>query len=63
MAKPRTYNSEDFSRPLRRVLVGFSVVLFLALFVLWRIDSPRVERFRMAAFTNKTSNCVKNCSR
>ena len=48
MAKPRTYNSEDFSRPLRRVLVGFSVVLFLALFVLWRIDSPRVERFRMA---------------
>ena len=48
MAKPRTYDSEDFSRPLRRVLVGFSVVLFLALFVLWRIDSPRVERFRMA---------------
>ena len=48
MAKPRTYDSEDFSRPLRRVLVGLIVVLFLAIFVLWRIDSPRVERFRMA---------------
>lgn len=48
MAKPRTYDSEDFSRPLRRVLVGLIVVLFLAIFVLWRIDSPRVERFRTA---------------
>ena len=48
MAKPKIYDSEDFSRPLRRVLVGLLVVLFLALFVLWRIDSPRVERFRSA---------------
>ena len=48
MAKPRTYDSEDFSRPLRRVLVGLIVVVFLGIFVLWRIDSPRVERFRTA---------------
>lgn len=39
---------EDFSRPLRRVLVALLVLLLLGLFVLWRIDSPRVERFRSA---------------
>lgn len=48
MAKPRTYDSQDFSRPLRRVLVGLLVVVLLAVFVLWRIDSPRIERFRTA---------------
>ena len=48
MAKMRTYGSEEFSRPLRRVLVGLLVLLLLALFLLWRIDSPRVERFRTA---------------
>jgi rod shape-determining protein MreC len=37
---------EEFSRPLRRLLVGITVLLLLALFLLWRIDSPRVERFR-----------------
>jgi rod shape-determining protein MreC len=37
---------EEFSRPLRRLLVGIAVLLLLALFLLWRIDSPRVERFR-----------------
>ncbi|MEO6298604.1 MAG: rod shape-determining protein MreC [Paracoccaceae bacterium] len=48
MAKTRTYGSDEFSRPLRRVLVGLLVLLLLALFLLWRIDSPRVERFRTA---------------
>ena len=48
MAKTRPYSSEDFSRPLRRVLVGLLVLVLLGLFVLWRIDSPRVERFRTA---------------
>ena len=47
MAKDRG-NSDEYARPIRRILVG-SVVLFLfALFLLWRIDSPRVERFRTA---------------
>ncbi|MBL4807611.1 MAG: rod shape-determining protein MreC [Rhodobacteraceae bacterium] len=35
-------------RAIRRLILGAIVTLFLALFVLWRIDSPRVERFRMA---------------
>ena len=47
MAKPRT-GPDDYVRPLRRLLVGLAVLLLLALFLLWRIDSPRVERFRAA---------------
>ncbi|MCU0899662.1 MAG: rod shape-determining protein MreC [Cypionkella sp.] len=47
MAKTRT-DPEDFSRPLRRVLVGLLVLVLLGLFLLWRIDSPRVERYRAA---------------
>jgi rod shape-determining protein MreC len=39
---------EDFTRPVRRILVGLLVLVLLALFLLWRIDSPRVERFRAA---------------
>ncbi|SIO55217.1 rod shape-determining protein MreC [Rhodovulum sp. ES.010] len=38
----------DYARPIRRILIGGTVVCLLALFVLWRIDSPRVERFRAA---------------
>lgn len=37
---------EDFSGPLKRLLLGIVVLFLLALFLLWRIDSPRVERFR-----------------
>lgn len=48
MAKSRNYDPDDFSRPLRRVLVGLLVLAMLGLFLLWRIDSPRVERFRTA---------------
>ncbi len=48
MAKSRSYDPDDFSRPLRRVLVGLLVLTLLGVFLLWRIDSPRVERFRSA---------------
>ena len=47
MARAR-YDSEDFARPLRRVMVGLLVLLLLVIFLVWRIDSPRVERFRTA---------------
>lgn len=47
MARNRI-DPEEFHRPLRRVLVGLLVLLMLGLFFLWRIDSPRVERFRSA---------------
>lgn len=48
MARSRNTSPEDFTRPLRRVLVGLLVLCLLGLFMLWRIDSPRVERFRTA---------------
>jgi len=35
-------------RAIRRLIVGLILFTFFALFILWRIDSPRVERFRMA---------------
>ncbi|WP_368186533.1 rod shape-determining protein MreC [Aestuariibius sp. HNIBRBA575] len=39
-------NREDFVAPIRRLLVGVLVLLMFAVFLIWRIDSPRVERFR-----------------
>lgn len=47
MAKDRG-TSDDFVRPIRRLLVGVIVVVLLAVFLLWRIDSPRAERLRAA---------------
>lgn len=52
MAKQRSAGPEDYARPLRRLLVGLLVLLLLAIFLLWRIDSPRVERFRAALVDN-----------
>jgi rod shape-determining protein MreC len=39
-------NSDDYVRPIRRILIGGMVLFLLAIFLIWRIDSPRVERFR-----------------
>ena len=46
MARDR--QNEDFLAPLRRLLVGIIVLSLLGMFLIWRIDSPRVERFRAA---------------
>lgn len=46
MARDRQ-QSEDFVSPVRRLLVGVLVLFMLATFLIWRIDNPRVERFRM----------------
>ncbi|MGI3210670.1 rod shape-determining protein MreC [Roseovarius tibetensis] len=45
MARDRG-QSEDYSGPLKRLLLGVLVLCLLGLFLVWRIDSPRVERFR-----------------
>lgn len=37
---------EEYGRPVRRVLIGVLVVFLLAVFGVWRIDNPRMERFR-----------------
>ncbi|MDR5652347.1 rod shape-determining protein MreC [Ruixingdingia sedimenti] len=47
MARDRSAQ-QNFGRPVRRILVGLLVFLLVALFLLWRIDSPRVERLRVA---------------
>ncbi len=36
----------DFLGPVRRVLIGALALTLLAVFLLWRIDSPRVEQVR-----------------
>ena len=46
MARDR--NSEDYFGPVRRLLVGTTVFALIGIFIVWRIDSPRVERFRAA---------------
>ncbi len=45
MARDRK-NEALYTRPIRRIAVGSMVVLLVILFLIWRIDSPRVERFR-----------------
>lgn len=37
---------EEYTRPLRRLVVGGVVLFLILLFLFWRIDSPRAERFR-----------------
>lgn len=37
---------DDYTTPLRRLLLGIVLLCLLGIFVIWRIDSPRVERFR-----------------
>ncbi len=48
MSKTRPNAPHEFSRPLRRVLVLLVIMVLGAIFLVWRIDSPRVERFRAA---------------
>ena len=45
MARQST-SSEDYVRPIRRLAVGLLVLCLFALFVFWRIDSPRADRLR-----------------
>jgi len=45
-----------YSRPLRRLLVSLLVLAMFATFVVWRIDSPRVERFRAAVIDRIVPN-------
>jgi rod shape-determining protein MreC len=39
-------NAEDYTRPVRRIVVAVVVIACLLMFAVWRIDSPRVERIR-----------------
>jgi rod shape-determining protein MreC len=45
LAKDKTQD-EDFIAPLKRLLTGVVILCLIGVFLVWRIDSPRVERFR-----------------
>ena len=47
MARDRN-TDVDYAGPVRRIVIGMLVVLLGGIFLIWRIDSPRVERFRAA---------------
>ncbi|WP_375264642.1 rod shape-determining protein MreC [Planktotalea sp.] len=55
MAKDRA-QSEDFTNPLKRLLLGVVLLCLFAIFMVWRIDSPRVERFRLAVIDRVVPN-------
>ena len=46
MASKDRGQGEEYARPIRRIMVVSLIVFLTALFLLWRIDSPRAERFR-----------------
>ena len=45
LAKDRSQR-DDYTTPLRRLVLGIIALCLLGIFLVWRIDSPRVERFR-----------------
>ena len=45
MAKDRS-QTDDYATPLRRLLLAVVALVLFGVFLIWRIDSPRVERFR-----------------
>lgn len=45
MARDRPQSSH-YTAPLKRLLLGLLVLCLIGFFLVWRIDSPRVERFR-----------------
>ncbi|SNR46428.1 rod shape-determining protein MreC [Puniceibacterium sediminis] len=45
MARDNSYG-DSYTGPLKRLLLAVLVLCLLGLFLVWRIDSPRVERFR-----------------
>ncbi|MFQ5438021.1 MAG: rod shape-determining protein MreC, partial [Paracoccaceae bacterium] len=46
MARDRYSDEPHYGRSIRRVLFGILLLVLAGLFVLWRIDSPRVEQMR-----------------
>ncbi len=55
MARNRNADA-DFKGPLRRILIAGLVFVLATIFLIWRIDSPRVERFRAAVIDRVVPN-------
>ena len=53
----RDHNTSDrYATTLGRLILSALIVLLIGLFLLWRIDSPRVERVRMAVIDKVIPN-------
>ena len=48
--------TEDFSGPLKRLILVVLMLVLVGVFILWRIDSPLVERFRIAVIDRVVPN-------
>jgi len=48
LRRPDKDSETNLNRAIQRVLLGTVIVACLVLFVLWRIDNPRLERARLA---------------
>ncbi|MBW0158891.1 rod shape-determining protein MreC [Sedimentimonas flavescens] len=48
----RNRDDQDYAGPLRRIGIAALILVLAATFLVWRIDSPRVERFR-ASFIDR----------
>lgn len=55
MARYRTQD-DSYLRPLRRIALGVFMLFLFLLFVVWRIDNPRVERLRSAVIERVVPN-------
>ena len=55
MARDRQ-TDEDYVGPIRRLLIGVLLLVLAGTFIVWRIDSPRVERFRAAVIDRVVPN-------
>lgn len=55
MARDRKADA-DYKGPLRRILIAGLVFVLATIFLIWRIDSPRVERFRAAVIDRVVPN-------
>ena len=52
MPLARDRDDQDYAGPLRRIAIAALAIVLALTFLIWRIDSPRVERFR-AGFVDR----------
>lgn len=55
MARYRNQD-DNYLRPLRRIALGLAILFLFLLFIVWRIDNPRVERLRSAVIERVVPN-------
>ncbi len=41
-------SDQNYAKPIRRIVFGLILLILLGTFLLWRVNNPRMEKFRMA---------------